>query len=56
MDKNNPIRLRQKNGRNDRNETGSTPMSFNAGQSRREKYANADDDSLIDWDQSSAEQ
>lgn len=30
-------------------------MSFNAGQSRRQAYANLDDESLIDWDQSSAE-
>ena len=36
--------------------TESTPMSFNGGgQSRRQALANADDESLIDWDQSSAE-
>lgn len=37
------------------NKSESTPMSFNAGLSRRQHYANVEDDSLIDWDQSSAE-
>ena len=33
----------------------STPMSFNGGYSRRQVFANVDEESLIDWDQSSAE-
>ena len=42
--------------RREKKETGSTPMSFNALQNRRQKLTNEDDESLIDWDQSSAEQ
>ena len=35
--------------------TESTPMSFNGEKNRRVPYPVVDDDSLIDWDQSSAE-
>ena len=54
MDKKNPIRAKQM--RREKKETGSTPMSFNALQNRRQKLTNEDDESLIDWDQSSVEQ
>jgi len=49
-DKRNPIRIQNMNQKNRVQNTESTPMSFNAGQSRRQAYANLDDESLIDWD------
>jgi len=49
-DKRNPIRIQNMNHKNRVQNTESTPMSFNAGQSRRQAYANLDDESLIDWD------
>lgn len=57
LDRGNPIRAKVRVQASRNQETGSTPMSSRyAGTSKKYQYPFVDDDSLIDWDQSSAEQ